>query len=76
MIASDLRVTSSFLKMDDCIVFIDGAYLSLVSKFLGKGKPIRFNIKKFAERLTTKENLACKDIFYYNCLPFQGTPPN
>lgn len=61
--------------MVDCIVFIDGAYLSLVSKFLGKGKPLRFDIKKFAENLAKKENLSCKEIFYYNCPPFQGTPP-
>lgn len=61
--------------MNDCIVFIDGAYLSLVSKFLGKGKPLKFNIKKFAEILAEKENLICKEIFYYNCPPFQGTPP-
>ena len=73
MIASDLRVTS-FLKMEDCIVFLDGAYLSLVSKFLGKGKPLKFDIKKFAEDLAKKENLVCKEIFYYNCPPFQGTP--
>lgn len=74
MIASDLRVTS-FFKMEDCIVFVDGAYLSLVSKFLGKGKPLRFNIKKFAENLAKDQNLVCKEIFYYNCPPFQGTPP-
>jgi len=75
MIASDLRVTSCFFKMDDCIVFIDGAYLSLVSKFLGKGKHLKFSIKKFAESLANKETLFCKEIFYYNCPPFQGTPP-
>ena len=74
MSASDLRVTS-FFKMEDCIVFIDGAYLSLVSKFLGKGKPLRFDIKKFAENLAKDQNLFCKEIFYYNCPPFQGTPP-
>ncbi|MCX6749114.1 MAG: NYN domain-containing protein [Candidatus Pacearchaeota archaeon] len=61
--------------MSDCIVFIDGAYLSLVSKFFGKGKPLKFNIKKFAENLARDQNLVCKDIFYYNCPPFQGTPP-
>ena len=61
--------------MNDCIVFIDGAYLSLVSKFLGEGKHLKFDIKKFAENLAKKENLICKDIFYYNCPPFQGTPP-
>ncbi len=61
--------------MEDGIVFIDGAYLSLISKFLGKGKPLRFDIKKLAEILTKKEDIICKDIFYYNCPPFQGTPP-
>ena len=61
--------------MEDCIVFIDGAYLSLVSKFLGRGKPLKFDIKKFAENLAKSEGLICKEIFYYNCPPFQGTPP-
>ncbi len=61
--------------MNNCIVFIDGAYLSLVSKFLGKGKPLRFNIKKFSENLAKDQGLICKEIFYYNCPPFQGTPP-
>ena len=61
--------------MEDCIIFLDGAYLSLVSKSLGKGKPLKFNIKKFAENLAGKENLSCRKIFYYNCPPFQGTPP-
>jgi len=75
MIASDLRVTSYFFKMEDCIVFIDGAYLSLVSKFLGKGKHLRFDIKKFSENLAKNQNFNCKEIFYYNCPPFQGTPP-
>jgi len=75
MIASDLRVTSCFFKMENCIVFIDGAYLSLVSKFLGRGKHLRFDIKKFAERLAEKENFVFQGIFYYNCPPFQGTPP-
>jgi uncharacterized LabA/DUF88 family protein len=75
MIASDLRVTSLFIKMEGCIVFIDGAYLSLVSKFLGGGQPIRFNIKKLAINFAKEQNLSCKEIFYYNCPPFQGTQP-
>lgn len=75
MIASDLRVTSYFFKMENCIIFIDGAYLSLVSKFLGKGKHLKFDIKKFAENIAKEENFICKEIFYYNCPPFQGTPP-
>ena len=62
-------------KMEESIVFIDGAYLSLVSKFLGEGKYLKFSIKKFAEILAKRENLICREIFYYNCPPFQGTPP-
>jgi len=57
-------------KMKDCIVFIDGAYLSLVSRFLGGGKHMKFDIRKFAESLAQKEDLICKQIFYYNCPPF------
>lgn len=75
MIASDLRVTSLFLTMENCVIFIDGAYLSLISKFIDKGKPLRFDIKKFAENLAEDQNLICKEVFYYNCPPFQGTPP-
>ena len=61
--------------MEDCIIFIDGAYLSLISKFIGRGKPLKFDIKKFSENLAKKEGLNCINIFYYNCPPFQGTPP-
>jgi len=61
--------------MEEGIFFIDGAYLSLVSKFIGGGKAIKFNIKKLAENLAKNQNLACKKIFYYNCPPFQSEPP-
>lgn len=61
--------------MEDVIIFIDGAYLSLVSKFLGNGKHLKFDMRRFAEGLAKKENLKIIDIFYYNCPPFQGTPP-
>jgi len=61
--------------MENCIVFIDGAYLSLISKFLGKGKPLKFDIKKFSKNLAEKQGFNYKEIFYYNCPPFQGTPP-
>lgn len=57
------------------MVFIDGAYLSLVSKFLGKSKHLKFDIKKFSENLAKKDGLNCKEVFYYNCPPFQETPP-
>ena len=66
MITSDLRTASFliFLKIEDCIVFIDGAYLSLVSKFLGRGKPLKFDIKKFA---IGKHNLYWHECMCNNC---------
>ena len=33
------------------------------------------NPKKFAEELASKENLFCKEIFYYTCPPFQSNKP-
>lgn len=61
--------------MVEAIVFLDGAYLSLISKNIGNGKPLVFNIKIFGEQLALKENLICKKIYYYTSPPFQGNPP-
>jgi len=62
--------------MEEAIVFLDGAYLSLVSKNLGDGKPLKFDIKKFAEFLAKRENLICKKVHYYTSPPFQSDNPN
>ena len=75
MIASDPFGSLVLFKMDDCIVFIDGAYLSLVSKYIGNGKHLKFDIKKFTEDIAKCQNLIYKEILYYNCPPFQGEPP-
>jgi len=76
MIASDPKGSLVFIFiMEEVIIFIDGAYLSLISKYLGKGKPLRFDIKKFALMLARKEKFYCKEIFYYNCPPFQSSLP-
>ena len=62
--------------MEEAIIFIDGAYLSLISKHLGNSKPLIFDMKKFAERIAKKENLFCKEIYYYTCPPFQSDFPS
>lgn len=62
--------------MEDVIIFLDGAYLSLISKSFGGGKPIIYDIRKFAERLAQKENLLCKRIYYYVSPPFQSESPS
>ena len=62
--------------MEEVIVFLDGAYLSLISKYLGKGKPLRYDLKNFALNLAKKENLYCEEIYYYNCPPFQSSFPS
>ncbi|MFH0837240.1 MAG: NYN domain-containing protein [Candidatus Aenigmatarchaeota archaeon] len=59
----------------ETIVFIDAGYLSLISKFLGKGKHLKFNIGQFAEHLATKENLKLNKTFYYTAPPYQGSAP-
>lgn len=60
--------------MEEVVVFIDGGFLSKVSKYLGNGKYFSYNIIQFAKNLATKQNLDCKKIFYYTAPPFQGNP--
>ena len=61
--------------MTDCIILIDGAYLSLVSKFLGNGEYLKFDIKEFSENLARAQGFDSKEIYYYICPPFQSEPP-
>jgi uncharacterized LabA/DUF88 family protein len=58
--------------MKEAIIFLDGAYISLISKHFGGGKPLNFDIKKFGEKLAQKEGLFCKYIYYYTSPPFQS----
>jgi len=61
---------------EETIVFIDGAYLSLIAKhFFGK-KPPAFDISKLAEKLARDQGLECKGIFYYTAPPYQGRQTN
>ena len=61
--------------MEETLIFIDAGLLSKLSRYLGKGKYLVYDIIKFAKNLARKENLTCRQIFYYTAPPFQSEPP-
>ncbi|MEK6893504.1 MAG: NYN domain-containing protein [Nanoarchaeota archaeon] len=61
--------------MEEAIVFIDGGFLSKLSKHLGNEKYISFNLINFSKRLGKKEGLFVRNAFYYTAPPFQSNPP-
>lgn len=61
--------------MEETIVLIDAGYLSLISKFLGKGRPLKFDINKFAKLLAEKQGMIVKKIIYYTAPPFEDSKP-
>lgn len=61
--------------MEETIVFIDGGYFSFISKFFGKGKPLKNKIEKFAINLAKEKGLFCKEIYFYTAPPYQSSKP-
>ena len=61
--------------MEYTLVFIDGAFVSKLSKYFGGGKYISFDLVTFAKLIAKKQNLFCKHLFYYTAPPFQSEPP-
>jgi len=61
--------------MEKSVFLIDGGYLSFVSKFIGKGKHIRFKIGGFAKNISIRTGLNCERIFYYTSPPYQSPNP-
>mgnify|MGYP001562705138 CR=1 FL=1 len=61
--------------MEKALVYIDAGFLSKVSKNLGGGIPIKFDLLKFCKNLTGKQNLIFKQLYYYNAPPFQPSNP-
>lgn len=61
--------------MDKSIIFIDSAYLSFISKYFGKGKPLKYKIEKFALNLCKELNLFCEEIYYYTAPPYKSSIP-
>lgn len=62
--------------MEKTLIFIDKAFLSKLSNYLGRGKYIRFDRIKFSENLAQQEKLICKEIFLYTSPPFQSNQPS
>ncbi len=57
------------------LVFIDETFLEKLSKHLGNGKYLKFDKILLTTNLAKKQNLSCKDIFYYTASPFQSKVP-
>ena len=64
------------LKMDDTAVFIDGGFLSKLSKHFGNGRYLVYDLIEFSRKLSRKQNLNCKKIFYYTAPPFLPSNPS
>jgi len=62
--------------MEKVLVFIDAGFTSKVSVHFGKGKPIKYNILKFAKNLVGKEKLIFKHLFFFTAPPYQSNNPN
>mgnify|MGYP001571333832 CR=1 FL=1 len=62
-------------NMNKTIVLIDSAYLSYVSKYFGKGKPLKYKIEKFAVNICNELNLLCEEIYFYTAPPYKSSIP-
>lgn len=61
--------------MESAVVMIDAGFLSKVSYKLGEGHYFKYDLLKFAKRITGKRGLIFKHLFFYNAPPYQSEPP-
>lgn len=61
--------------MEKVLVFIDGGFISKVSYNLGERSHLKYDLVRFAKRLTGKEELIFSKLFYYNAPPYQSEIP-
>jgi len=61
--------------MEETLVFIDEGFLSKLPKYLGSGRYLKIDYIKFSKRLSKKQKLFCRHLFYYTAPPFQSEPP-
>jgi len=61
--------------MKSTIVFLDAGYLSFISKYFGKGKPLRYKIEIFAKNLAKARGFECNKIYFYTAPPYQSSKP-
>lgn len=61
--------------MEETYVFIDGEYLSLISKHFGKWKYLKFDLNQFANTIAKSQGLWCAGVYYYTAPPYQSPSP-
>ena len=61
--------------MEETVVFIDGQYLSLISKHFGGGTPLNLDINQFAITISKSQGFWCKGVYYYTAPPYQSPNP-
>ncbi|PIN71024.1 hypothetical protein COT60_00405 [Candidatus Pacearchaeota archaeon CG09_land_8_20_14_0_10_30_9] len=76
MLPSDLSGSLDDSLLEDTFVFIDAGFLSKLSRYFGKGKYLVYDIIKFSEIISRKQNLKCDKIFYYTSPPYQSNNPS
>lgn len=62
--------------MDKTLVLIDAGFLSKLSRYLGNGQYLKYDLIEFSNKLAKKQNLDCDHIFYYTAPPFQSNKPS
>ncbi len=55
--------------------FIDMGYLSFISKYLGKGKHLKYDVHEIAIELSKKVNFWCEDLYIFTAPPYQSNEP-
>lgn len=61
--------------MNKTVVMVDAGFLSKVSYKLGDKHYFRYDLVKFAKRITGKQGLIFNHLFFYNAPPFQSKNP-
>lgn len=62
--------------MEKAVFFIDGGYLSFISKYFGNGKPLKNKIEKFVRNIARVKNLEIEEIYFYTASPYQSPIPS
>ena len=61
---------------DKAVCFIDGGFLSKLSKHFGSGKYLNFKIKNFVSNLSKRYGFIFESLFYYTAPPYQSSNPD
>jgi uncharacterized LabA/DUF88 family protein len=63
------------VSMEETLVFLDEGFLSVLTKFFGNEKRLKFDKFEFAKIISKEQSLFCKHLFYYTAPPYEGTIP-